>query len=506
MLKELGQFKSAIAAYNAAHQADPKSVAILNNSAVLMRTLGRLEEAERICRDALKIDPKHPSLHNTLGNVLKDSGQLDEAIKCFDKSLAIDPTNVVTHSNLVYSLSFRAIEPWPILEECRRFNARHITPLRKEIRQHEIDRTPNRRLRIGYVSPDFRDHCQALFTVPLLANHDREAFEIFCYSSVERPDAVTQRISGFADVWRDVRTLDDAALAAQIRKDRIDILVDLTMHMSHNRPLMFARKPAPIQVAWLAYPGTTGISTMDFRLTDPRLDPPGFESHYTERTIRLPDSFWCYDPLTDQPECNPLPAASRGYLTLGCLNNPCKITNPTIRLWAGVMRSLPTARLMLMAPPGAQRKQLLARLAVYQIASERVSFFAFRPRDQYLTSYHHIDLGLDTFPYNGHTTSLDSLWMGVPVVTRVGPTCVGRAGLSQLFNLDLVELAAETNEEFTQIAIDFASDLPRLAKLRAELRGRLQRSPLMDGKRFARNIEGAYRKMFDDYCAPPASL
>jgi predicted O-linked N-acetylglucosamine transferase (SPINDLY family) len=294
--------------------------------------------------------------------------------------------------------------------------------------------------------------------------------------------------------------LDDAALAELIRLDRIDILVDLTMHMANGRPLVFARKPAPVQVAWLAYPGTTGIGTMDYRFGDPRLDPPGFESHYSERTIHLPDSFWCYDPLADEPEVNELPALSQGHLTLGCLNNPCKLTDHTLRLWAGVMHALPESRLVLMVPPGPHRQHLLNRLAAHKIDAGRISFVPYRPRAQYLRTYHQIDLGLDTFPYNGHTTSLDSFWMGVPVVTRVGQTCVGRGGLSQLFQLGLVELAADSDQAFVAIAVARANDLPRLAELRRELRGRLGRSPLMDAGRFARNIEDGYHRIWQDYC------
>jgi predicted O-linked N-acetylglucosamine transferase (SPINDLY family) len=234
---------------------------------------------------------------------------------------------------------------------------------------------------------------------------------------------------------------------------------------------------------------------MDYRFTDPRLDPPGFQSHYTERTIHLPDSFWCYDPLCDQPGVNDLPALSRGWITLGCLNNPCKLSDHTLNLWSPVMRALPTARLMLMAPPGSPRQHILRRLAAHGIAGARVDFVPYRPRDPYLRTYHEIDLGLDTFPYNGHTTTLDSFWMGVPVVTRVGQTCVGRGGLSQLHSLNLLELAAETDEAFVANVIALASNLPRLASLRAALRDRLAQSPLMDARRFTRNIEAAYVRL-----------
>jgi predicted O-linked N-acetylglucosamine transferase (SPINDLY family)/aminoglycoside phosphotransferase (APT) family kinase protein len=493
--KQMGDFKSALADYDAAIGARPDAVVAVNNLGCLLRTLGRLEEAEAVLRAGLSVDANHPALHDNLGSVLKDAGDLESAIACFRRALELNPADAATHGNLAYALSFWSDHPRPILDECRRWNALHAAPLRSQIKPPALDPTPGRRLRIGYVSPDFRDHCQSLFTIPLLSRHDHWAFEIFCYSGVERPDEFTRRIKGYADVWRDVRALDDAALADLIRNDRIDILVDLTMHMAHGRPGVFARKPAPIQIAWLAYPGTTGIAAMDYRLTDPRLDPPGFENHYTEQTIHLPDSFWCYDPLAAGPAVNDLPCLSVGHVTFGCLNNPCKLTDHTLRMWGAVMRELPSSRLLLMAPESSHRARVLSRLDEQGVSAGRVEFVSFQPRAGYLRTYHRIDIGLDTFPYNGHTTSLDSFWMGVPVVTRVGRTCVGRAGLSQLHNLGLAELSTESEGRFVDVAVDLANDPDRLADLRRTLRARLERSPLMDAERFAKNVEAAYRRV-----------
>jgi predicted O-linked N-acetylglucosamine transferase (SPINDLY family) len=500
VLTEIGDFGAGQAAYDDALRLRPDSVVALNNAACLMRTMGRVDEAEAALSWALQLDPGNATLHDTLGNVYKDAGDLNAAIGSFRQALELDPGAAATYSNLAYALSFQSPEAGPILEECRRWNDRFAAALPASAADHGNETDPNRRLKIGYVSPDFRVHCQSLFTIPLLSRHDHAAFEIFCYASIKRPDDHTRRIAGYADVWRDVRALNDEALCRLIRDDRIDILVDLTMHMAGGRPLLFARKPAPVQIAWLAYPGTTGIGAMDYRLSDPRLDPDGFDGHYSERTLRLPDSFWCYDPLAGDVEVGPLPALERGYLTLGCLNNPCKLTDHTLRLWGGVMRALPAARLLLMAPPGRHRERLSRRLAAQGIAAERVDYRAFQPRADYLRSYHDIDLGLDTFPYNGHTTSLDSFWMGVPVVTRVGGTCVGRGGLSQLFQLDLLDLAAESDEAFVAIAAALGNDLIRLAALRRELRTRLERSALMDAPRFARHMEHAFRSAWRAYC------
>jgi protein O-GlcNAc transferase len=504
MHRELGEFAAATAAYETAIQAQPDSVIALNNLGCLLRTLGRYDAAEAAFHRGLALDPDNAAIYDNLGSVLKDAGDIDAAIASFRRSVALNPDNPETHGNLAYALCFQSLKPQAILDECLRWNARFAAALRPRVDSHPNKRSPDRRLRIGYVSPDFRDHCQSLFTVPLLAHHDHSAFEIFCYASVARPDDLTRRLMQFADSWRDVCALDDDTLAALIRDDGIDILVDLTMHMAGARPLVFARKPAPLQIAWLAYPGTTGMTAMDFRLSDARLDPAGYDDHYTERTVRLADSFWCYDPLCESPAVNALPAIERGDLTLGCLNNPCKLTDSTLDLWAQVMNALPHARLRLMAPPGIHRSRLLQRLAVRNIDAARVSFVPFQIRSDYLRTYHDIDIGLDTFPYNGHTTSLDAYWMGVPTVTRVGDTCVGRGGLSQTFQLNLPQLAAATDAAFVSAVVTLASDLPRLAALRRTLRSRLQRSPLMDGPRFAGNVEAVYRKMWRAYCSGSA--
>jgi predicted O-linked N-acetylglucosamine transferase (SPINDLY family) len=513
-LKEKGEFAAAAQAFEAALAARPAFVAARNNAGSLARTLGRMDDAERHYRAALDLLDGEPAAlraaersatYNNLGNVLKDTGALDAAVDCYRQAIACDAGNLIAHSNLAYALTFQSDDGYALLAECRRLASRHEAPFRAMSRSHPNARLPDKRLRIGYVSADFRDHCQSLFTVPLFAHHDHGDVEIVCYSSVERPDAMTQRLAGYADLWRDVRGLDDGRLADVIREDGVDVLVDLTMHMADGRPLLFARRPAPVQVAWLAYPGTTGSDAIGYRLTDPWLDPiesamTGGDDRYSERSIRLPDSFWCYDALSGEPAATALPARRNGFVTFGCLNNPCKLTAHTIRLWARVLAAVPESRLLLLAPEGRARERMLSRLRSHGIAVERVDCVAFRPRAEYLRTYHEIDLALDTFPYNGHTTSLDALWMGVPVITRVGTTPAARGGLSQLSNLGLQALATYTDEDYVQAATALANDYDRLAGLREGLRERMQASPLMQGERFARHIEQAYRAMWREWC------
>jgi predicted O-linked N-acetylglucosamine transferase (SPINDLY family) len=277
--------------------------------------------------------------------------------------------------------------------------------------------------------------------------------------------------------------------------------VDLTMHMANNRPLLFARKPAPVQAAWLAYPGTTGLAAMDYRVSDAYLDPPGEpDGCYSETTVRLPDTFWCYDPLAAEPQPGPLPALRNGFVTFGSLNNFCKVNDGVLDLWARVLTAVPGSRLLLLCQPGAHRQRVLDRLRGGGVEPDRVEFAGFRPRPEYLVLYRQVDLGLDTLPYKGHTTSLDAFWMGVPVVTRIGSTVVGRAGWSQLCNLDLRPLAAASDEAFVATATHLARDLPALAALRTGLRARMEASPLMDGARFAGNLEAAFRSMWQRWC------
>jgi protein O-GlcNAc transferase len=502
VLQQQGKLNEAAAWYQGALMLNPGLAEAHSNLGTVFREQGRPDEAVAAHQRAIELRPNYAEAWNHLGTALKDKADLDGAIECYRKALALRPDFLSVHSNLLFAMQFsERFDAAAIFEEHRRFEERYTKPLAKLIQPHANDRAPDRRLRIGYVSPDFCDHCQAFFTLPLLGAHDREQFEIFCYADVVRPDAMTERISARADVWRNIMGLSPDQAADLVRADRIDILIDLTMHMNRHHLTLFARKPAPVQVCWLAYPGTTGVSAIDYRLTDPHLDPPGlFDRFYAEESIRLPDTFWCYDPLTTEPAVNRLPASSKGYVTFGSLNNFCKVNDTTLKLWAGVLKAVDRSRLVLLADEGTHRQQALDRLQEEGIEPERITFFGRHPRREYLELYHGIDVGLDTLPYNGHTTSLDAYWMGVPVVTLVGQTVVGRAGLSQLTNLGLCDLVAETSEQYVEIAANLAGNLERLSRLRRTLRATMEASPLMDAPRFARGIEQAYRSVWRRWC------
>jgi predicted O-linked N-acetylglucosamine transferase (SPINDLY family) len=507
-LRELGQWAEAEASLRQALRIKPDYAAAHYNLGIVLWRQLRLDEAVASYEQALRLQPDHVEAYLNIGNARKDQGRLDDALAAYRDALRLDPNAAHVYSNLIMTLNYHpGSDAGSIYEECRCWNRRYAEPLRQLIEPHRNGPDPERRLRIGYVSPDFREHVDASFTIPLLSNHDHRQHEIICYAGVIRPDAVTEQLRGYADVWRSTVGLSDQQLAELVRSDRIDILVDVKLHTANNRLLMFARKPAPVQVAWLGYPGTTGLTAIDYRLTDPYLDPPGlFDAFTSEEPIRLPDTFWCYDPRSDQQAVNALPAARAGQITFGCLNNFCKVNDDCLALWALVLRALPRSQLLLLAPRGPVRERVLARLEQDGITASRVEFVDKQPRAEYLKLYHRIDLALDPLPYNGHTTSLDAFWMGVPTITLVGKTVVGRAGWSQLSNLGLQGLAAEAPEQYVALAAELAGDLPRLQELRGTLRQRMQKSPLMDGRRFARHVEEAYRQLWRRWCQQPGPL
>jgi predicted O-linked N-acetylglucosamine transferase (SPINDLY family) len=501
-LRDQGNLEEAIASARCAIAISPDLAEAQINLAGSLMDSGDIDGALEAVKRALELGPEIPATHNVAANVFKEAGDIPRAIAALDCATELQKDDASIHSNKVYLLEYDPrCDAAGLLAEQRRWNDRHARPLEKLIRLHENDRSPDRRLRIGYVSPYFRDHAQAFFLVPLLESHDRERFEVYCYSDTNHPDPITQRTKNCADVWRETAGLSPQELADQIRSDGIDILVDLVLHMALNRARTFAQKPAPVQVAWLAYPGGTGMDAMDYRITDAYLDPPGVDDAYRERSIRLPDTFWCYNPLRNEPPVNAPPSLEKGFITFGCLNNFCKVDEQVLQLWARVLKAVDGSRMMIQCPDGSCRQSLFDLMQCEGIHRDRIELISRCSRSKYLELYHRIDVGLDTFPYNGHTTSLDSFWMGVPVITLIGKRVVGRAGLSQLTNLSLTELVSHTPEQYVQTAADLAGDLPRLTELRRTLRPRLAASPLMDGPRFARNMEAAYRRMWTDWCA-----
>ena len=535
-LKEAGDIPKAMAAYRQAIAQRPNYAEAHYNLANLLREADKVDEAIAAYRQAISFNPSYAEAHINLGValLLQPESSFDEVIACFRKALALDPKNRVALFDLANALKdsgqlddalaiYRQLasgasgqrdshsllhvihyhpdyDPQRIWQEHVRWNEQHARPLAPAVLHHSNDPSPDRRLRIGYVSPDLHEHPVGRFVLPLLSKHDHEQFEVFCYSDVPRGDAMTDRIRQHADVWRDMHNQRDEQLIRQIRDDQIDVLVDLTSHTADNRLLVFARKPAPVQVTYLAYCSTTGLDTMDYRLTDAYLDPPELDDRwYSEKSVRL-RSYWCYQPpeLGDTETVRPLGAGGR--ITFGCLNNYCKVTPATLEMWARLLAQVPDSRLLVYSPPGSHREVAQKMLTEADVDPNRLQFVLRVSPRQYFEQYRQIDIALDPFPYGGGTTTCDALWMGVPVVSLAGQTAVSRAGLSILSNIGLPELVAHTPEQYVQIAADLARDLPRLQQIRAGLRTRMQSSPLMDAAGFARELEQAYRQIWQRWC------
>jgi protein O-GlcNAc transferase len=491
-LFQLGRLDESTAALRQAIALAPADAEVHKNLAAALYRREKLDEAEAVGRRAVALRPDYAPAYINLAAILQAAGNLDEAIACHDRIAVLTPNDSAAASNRILALQLHpAYDSQRLLAELKWWNHRHARPL---ARAPVANRQAVQRLRIGYVSADFRDHVLGRCVLPLLREHDRRQFEIFCYANMPRGDALTERFKSHADHWRDIFSLNDRSAVELIRSDGIHILADLSLHTAGNRLPIFTHKPAPAQVAFAGYPGGTGLSAMDWRLTDQYLDPQGqTDTDYVEKSYRLPDSFWCFDPEAMEMadlEVGPPPAVNDGSITFGCLNNFCKVNEAVLALWARVLQATPGSRLRMLAPLGSARRRILQNLG------DRVDFVPRQPRQAYLAEYRRIDLCLDTFPYNGHATSLEALWMGVPLVTRVGHTVLGRAGISQLSNLNLTDLIAWDDEQFVKIASALARDIGRLTELRHTLRKRMLDSPLTDAKRFARGIEEAYTKIW----------
>jgi protein O-GlcNAc transferase len=506
VLADTGEHAQAEERYRAAIRLAPRSVGAHNNLGRLLAARRRTPEAVAAFEAALAIDPRHGNALMNLGNALRDQGKLREALARYRAAQAVRPNDPEAFSNLLLALNCDP-EPTPdeIFAAHREFAARFEQPLRAQWPVHPR-RARTGRLRVGYVSPDFRAHAAAAFIEPLFAHHDRSRVEVTAYYNAWAEDETTQRIKGLADRFVTIAGWSDAQFAQAVGRDAIDILVDLSGHSGGNRLLAFARKPAPVQVTWLGYLNTTGLEAMDYRLTDARADPPGAtERWHTELLARLPASLWCYRPWDVSPDVGPSPAARNTYVTFGSTNNPAKLTADALAAWAQIMARVPASRLHMHAPDDADfRARLLAAFRAQGVDATRITFFARVPAAEYLAQYTAIDLALDTFPCCGGTTTFDALWMGVPVVSWAQARPFSRGGASILGNLGLEECVAATREEYIESAVRLASDGARLAELRAQLRPRLSASALVDGERFARAVEDAYETMWDARGAPAA--
>jgi protein O-GlcNAc transferase len=536
------QYESAVASFRHALQIAPGHIEARSNLCLSLAVLGRREESIAGLSAAIESHPNVALFRINLGNVLSDGGRLteaadqyeraqelapgslfvlnnlgacrlaqarpDDAAKYFRAALDVGADLLHAGSNLLFGLNYvTRMSAEEIFAAHRDWGRKFEAECPRQV--HANAPEPERPLRVGYVSPDFRTHSCAYFIEPLFAAHDQRAVEIYCYSDVAAADETTERLRGWAGTWRDVVGLADDALTKLILEDRIDILVDLAGHTRGSRLRVFAGKAAPIQVSWLGYPNTTGLAAIDYRLTDGIADPPGSEHLAVERLHRLPQGFLCYRPPVPAPDVVPPPSERAGHVMFGSFNALPKISDETIASWSSIVGRVPGSRLFVKAKAladAATAAELRRKLSAAGVPLERVEITGWHDDPQHhLAQYGAIDIALDTAPYNGTTTTLEALWMGVPVVTRRGDRHAARVSASILEHAGLHELVAETPAHYVDRAVALAGDASRLAALRASMRARLAASPLRDEAGFARAVEAAYRTIWREWCATETS-
>ena len=503
-LREMGHLDDALAAYDTALSLRPDYADAHNNRGNALLGMGRLGDALAAYDGALRLRADFADAHYNRGNALRDLARLDDALAAYDTALSLRPGYADAHSNKLLALHYGAFDArGAIAAQARAFGA----GVNRAGAPQAFANTPipDRRLRIGYVSGDLRRHPVGYFLQSILRNHASDAVEVFCYSNNLKDDDLTASFQSEADHWRRLRGLTDEAAAGLIRADAIDILVDMSGHTALNRLPLFARRPAPVQVSWLGYFGTTGLTAMDYVLADRFVVPPGEEDAFTEQVWRMPGSYLCFMP----PDMD-VPVRSRdvqGPVTFGSFNNLAKLSPHTVSLWARVVQSVPRSRLLLKTSQLADAAVCQAvreRFAGHGIEADRLVLEGPSPRADLLASYNRVDIALDPYHYGGGTTTAEALWMGAPVVTLRGGTWTGRVSESILSTVGLSDLVAGSQEAYVDLAAKLAADQDRRAALHATLRSRLEESPFCDGAGFTRQLEDACRGMWKQWCKAEA--
>lgn len=476
--------------------------AVYNELALICEKSGQLNEAVRHLFSAMQIDPNDPGIWSNLGNGLIHLGETKKGIELVRNAVEKMPQNPRLHSNLLFRLhSMPNLDPRELFEEHKKWAQIHA-PMELAKSAHDNVPDPDRKLRIGYISPDFCGHPVAMFFDPLLESHHRDEVEVYGYGNIELPDKITEQFKSKFDFYRNIYRTNDKNTASMIEQDRIDILVDLAGHTGSSRLRVLAYKPAPIQATYLGYFDTTGMQQVDYFITDERMSPAQSQQFHTEKLAYLPDSCLCYKPLTGSPVAS-LPACEKEYTTFGMLGNSSKINPFNVSLWASVLKNNQNSRMLLMFKGGDDEevteyyKDLFGK---FGIPPGRLEFHGRKMFFDYLDMYGNVDIILDTYPYNGGTTTCDALWMGVPVISLVGRHHFSRVGLSILSSLGLEFFAASTPNEYVLKATALAEKPDALAKIRSSMRARMAASTLCNSDLFAGNIEQAYRKMWRCWC------
>lgn len=470
-----------------------------NTYALACEALGRKDDATRHYEEAVRLKPDFADAWSNLGTNLTEQGRIDEAVAALRKSLEIRPKAPPIHSNLLLTLNYSSrLTPEEVAAEHTKWAEAFAPPTPPA--PVPADRAPDRRLKIGYISADFRAHTVVGFIELLLAHHDRTKVHVTAYANVIRPDETTARLRDLADDWRSITGLTDDQAAEQVRADKIDVLVDLSGHTAGNRLLVLARRPAPVQATLFGYPNTTGLKAVDYRITDEVSDPPGMtEPLYAEGLLRLPHLPWVYHPPADAPAVNALPGLDRTTITFGCLNNAAKISDACMDAWVELLKAVPHSRLVLLAGQSrAGAKRLTDRFAAAGVPGDRLELVFRLPRAEYFEAYQLFDLALDPFPYNGGVTTCDALWMGIPVLAVAGKSYVSRQGAAILTHAGLGEFVADDPGMLVGLARTWSENRDVLADIRAGLRQQVAKSPVADGPGYVRGLEAALRRAWQE--------
>lgn len=506
MYTQTGDYHQALQCFNQVLSKSPDVALAQYNKGIALIQLGCLNEAIASLTTAMSLSGVPSSVYQDLARSYLMVGEHVRAIELYQSACQENPHSIAAAQAYLCSLNYLPTVGADDVFLQHKYRAEQLeTKWFEKAGSYTINSDPDRRLRIGYVSGDFRQHAVCNFIEPVLMGHDRGCFEVFCYANQAAEDGSTQRLKRHADGWRSIYALDADNVAEMIRNDGIDMLIDLSGHTPGNALEVFAHHPAPIQITWLGYATTTGLSCIDYRIVDHYTDPVGMsEQYHTETLWRLPDSFMVYQEPHESPAVSELPVLSNNYITFGSFNNFAKINSEVIRLWAQILIALPTARLMIKAAgldETEQQQRVWSLFAVYGITKERLVLFDRDANYQdHLARYGEVDIALDTFPYNGGTTSLEGLWMGVPVLTLAGERFASRIGVSIAHTIGLTDWIADTPEEYVSKAVGFSCDPAKLHELRRGMRGRLRSSPLMNTERFTGNLEAAYRGMWKRWC------
>lgn len=533
-LHDQQRHEEAIPAFQRALQLRPDLALAAFNCGVAQEALDRLSEAEASYRQALAIQPGLLIALNNLGVVLKSQGRLEEALECFEQALAQRPDYMIAQTNILLTLQcLPDVAPETLLEAHRDWDHRHALPFHSDwsfprrprpdlqtpdwsssaatttdstatsAEEHEAAAVPGsaasaRPLRVGLVSPDLGKHPVGRFLIAAFEKLDPAQIETVCYSHRRHPDEITARFQQAAQLWRDTRWMSDEQLAGRIREDRIDVLIDLTGHTGQHRLQVFARRPAPVQATWIGYAGTTGLTAMDWLIADPHLLPVEHEPYYSERIIRLPHGHFCVEPPAFAPDCVEPPCRRTGRITFGSFNKPDKTTKPVIDTWAAILLAVPDARLIL-RNRGLDDPAVAGRFrhAFQQqgVSPERIEIYGWTSHADLLKQWNEVDIALDTFPFSGGATSIDALWMGVPIVTLPGATFASRQTFSLLRNIGEDRTIASSLEDFIERAVQLAESPALLSELRATLRERFRSSPLCDADSFAQNLTRVLKQL-----------